>query len=91
LQNDLRGQQAEYPAPSQMQKHVVIHTDNDVQDGKKEKKKRPLTAKEKALHQKQSEFNSTTRWLADSAFTTYYGKPAFHAYGKGNTKPVNHN
>ena len=73
-----------------MQKHVVIHTDNDVTTEKKPKK-RPMTAKEKALHQKQSDFNSTTRWLADSAFTTYYGKPAFHAYGKGNIKPVNPN
>jgi hypothetical protein len=31
--------------------------------------------------------NSTTRWLADSAFTTYFGKPAFHTYGAGNTNP----
>ena len=35
------------------------------------------------------EINATTRWLADSAFTTYFGKPAFHAYGKGNVKPLN--
>ena len=34
------------------------------------------------------EINATTRWLADSAFTTYFGKPAFHAYGKGNVNPV---
>ena len=32
--------------------------------------------------------NSTTRWLPDSAFTTYFGKPAFHLYGKGNTNPA---
>lgn len=32
------------------------------------------------------ELNSTTRWLPDSAFTTYFGKPAFHAYGKGNVQ-----
>ena len=35
------------------------------------------------------EINATTRWLADSAFTTYFGKPAFHAYGKGNVNPSN--
>lgn len=35
------------------------------------------------------ELNATTRWLADSSFMTYYGKPAFHAYGKGNVNPVN--
>jgi glutamate/tyrosine decarboxylase-like PLP-dependent enzyme len=61
-------------------------------DNKKEKPKkkivRPLTAEERALKQKVSEINSTTRWLADSAFTTYFGKPAFHAYGKGNTNPT---
>ena len=35
-----------------------------------------------------AELNSTTRWLPDSAFTTYFGKPAFHLYGKGNTNPA---
>ena len=53
------------------------------------KKERPLTAEEKALKAKIAEINATTRWLADSAFTTYFGKPAFHAYGKGNTNPTN--
>jgi hypothetical protein len=28
------------------------------------------------------------RLLPDSAMTTYFGKPAFHAYGNGNTKPT---
>jgi len=40
------------------------------------------------LKAKISEINATTRWMADSAFTTYFGKPAFHAYGKGNTNPT---
>lgn len=26
--------------------------------------------------------------MADSAFTTYFGKPAFHTYGKGNVNPT---
>jgi hypothetical protein len=26
--------------------------------------------------------------MADSGFTTYYGKPAFHNYGNGNTNPT---
>jgi len=26
--------------------------------------------------------------LADSSFTTFFGKPAFHAYGNGNTTPM---
>ena len=55
----------------------------------KKKKQKPMTAEEKALKAKISEINSTTRWLADSSFTTYFGKPAFHAYGKGNTCPTN--
>lgn len=29
------------------------------------------------------------RNLPDTAMTTYFGKPAFHAYGNGNTKPSN--
>jgi len=33
-------------------------------------------------------FYNTTRWLPNSAFTTYFGKPAFENYGYGNTKPV---
>lgn len=31
---------------------------------------------------------NTTRWLSNSAFTTYFGKPAFENYGYGNTNPV---
>ena len=48
-----------------------------------------MTAEQKALNKKISDFNATTRWLPDSSFTTYFGKPAFHAYGKGNIKPTN--
>jgi hypothetical protein len=38
---------------------------------------------------KKSEFDNTTRWLPDSSFMTYCGKPPFHTYGKGNVKPAN--
>ena len=34
------------------------------------------------------QFSNTTRWLPNSAFTTYFGKPAFENYGYGNTNPV---
>jgi hypothetical protein len=37
---------------------------------------------------RKSEFNNTTRWLPDTAFMTYCGKPPFHTYGKGNTNPA---
>jgi hypothetical protein len=33
-------------------------------------------------------FYNTTRWLPNSAFTTFFGKPAFENYGYGNTKPT---
>lgn len=33
-------------------------------------------------------FYNTTRWLPNSAFTTFFGKPAFENYGYGNTNPV---
>jgi hypothetical protein len=33
---------------------------------------RPLTAEEKALKNKMAEINATTRWMADSSFTTYF-------------------
>jgi len=43
---------------------------------------------EKEMKKRRSVFNNTTRWLADSSFTTYFGKPAFHTYGKGNVNPT---
>lgn len=43
---------------------------------------------QKLMKKRQSEFNNTTRWLPDSSFTTYFGKPAFHTYGKGNVNPT---
>jgi hypothetical protein len=33
-------------------------------------------------------FYNTTRWLPNSSFTTFFGKPAFENYGFGNTKPT---
>lgn len=41
-----------------------------------------------AMKKRKSTFNNTTRWLPDSSFTTYFGKPAFHTYGKGNVQPT---
>lgn len=34
------------------------------------------------------ELKLTSRWLPDSSMTTYFGKPAFFAYGNGNTRPT---
>lgn len=33
-------------------------------------------------------FYNTTRWLPNSSFTTFLGRPAFENYGYGNTNPV---
>jgi hypothetical protein len=77
------------PDNSNLHPHKRVHIlQDEVVNKPKKKQARPLTAQEKALKLKQDEINATTRWLADSAFTTYFGKPAFHAYGKGNVNPV---
>ena len=52
-------------------------------------KKRAQSAKtKKKIDPTRDNFKGPTRWLPDSAFTTYFGKPAFHAYGMANTNPV---
>ena len=50
----------------------------------KEKKNGPSKSQINRL----KKFYNTTRWLPNSAFTTYFGKPAFENYGYGNTNPV---
>ena len=50
----------------------------------KETKKGPTKTQIERL----KKFYGTTRWLPNSAFTTYFGKPAFENYGYGNTNPV---
>ena len=40
------------------------------------------------LAKKLKDLKLSSRWLPDSAMTTYFGKPAFHAYGNGNTNPT---
>ena len=50
----------------------------------KETKKGPTKTQINRL----KKFYNTTRWLPNSAFTTYFGKPAFENYGYGNTNPV---
>ena len=42
----------------------------------------------KNVKQKIKELKLAGRLLPDSAYTTYFGKPAFHAYGNANTKPT---
>lgn len=65
---------------------------NDATSCRTSMKKRKMTPAERKsaneMKKRKSEFLNTTRWLPDSSFTTYFGKPAFHSYGKGNTNPT---
>ena len=40
------------------------------------------------IQTKLKELKLKGRLMPDSALTTYFGKPAFHAYGNGNTEPA---
>lgn len=57
---------------------------------KKSNKKRAQSAKprDQQLEKRINDIKSTSRWLPDSALTTFFGKPAFHPYGNGNTNPT---
>ena len=56
----------------------------DVEEGNRE-----LTKEEKrSIREKMKKLKLEGRLLPDSAMTTYFGKPAFHAYGNGNTRPA---
>lgn len=65
---------------------------NGKSGGGLKKKRKTYSAKPKYTlknrEKRIQKLNETTRWLPDSAFTTFFGKPAFHAYGKGNTNPT---
>ena len=63
-------------------------------DGDATTKKRPKSAALKKLQaadiqKRMHDLKLEGRLLPDSAMTTYFGKPAFHAYGNGNTRPTN--
>ena len=48
-----------------------------------------LTKEEKrSIREKMKKLKLEGRLLPDSSMTTYFGKPAFHAYGNGNTRPA---
>jgi len=56
-------------------------------DGKT--KERELTKEEKrSIREKMKKLKLDGRLLPNSAMTTYFGKPAFHAYGNGNVRPA---
>ena len=54
-----------------------------------EQQDRELTDEQKKeLKEKLDNLKLTSRWLPDSSLTTFFGKPAFCAYGNGNTNPT---
>lgn len=56
------------------------------------KERQNLTAEElEIIEQKKDEIKKKGRLLADSAHTTFFGKPTFHAYGNANTHPTSMN
>jgi len=57
---------------------------------KKAKVLDPVEDKEKLDRRKEriKKFSEQTKWMPNSAFTTYYGKPAFENYGRGNVQPT---
>lgn len=77
--------------PAERKTVTIMHDPNDVTSQRTAKKRKMSAAERKAaaeMKKRTSEFLNTTRWLPDSAFTTYFGKPAFHSYGKGNINPT---
>lgn len=85
---------ADEPAAPVIQ-HAAKTTNNQKEADKKElqaaKKERCIqSAKQREnVEVRIQEMKHTSRWLPDSAITTYFGKPAFHAYGNANTNPTN--
>ena len=56
------------------------------------KERQNLTAEElEIIEKKKEEIKKKGRLLADSAHTTFFGKPTFHAYGNANTHPTSMN
>ena len=59
---------------------VTINADGSIRELTKEEKR--------SIREKMKKLKLEGRLLPDSAMTTYFGKPAFHSYGKGNIKPT---
>jgi len=57
---------------------------------KKAKELDPVYEKERLDRRKDriKRLNETTRWLPNSAFKTYFGRPPFENYGRGNINPT---
>lgn len=71
-----------------------MNGDQELKNAGRNQKKRGHSAKpiskasKKNIDKRITELKSTSRQLPDSAITTYFGRPAFHAYGHANTNPT---
>lgn len=78
--------------PAERKNVRIAHEPNDAASQRTSMKKVKMTPEQRKaaaeMKKRKSEFLNTTRWLPDSSFTTYFGKPAFHSYGKGNVNPT---
>lgn len=78
--------------PAERKTVTIMNDPADAASQRTSIKKQKMSAAERKatadMKKRKSEFLNTTRWLPDSSFTTYFGKPAFHAYGKGNVNPT---
>ena len=66
-------------------------TANDYEDTNvtiDEGQREPTKEEKRSIREKMKKLKLEGRLLPDSAMTTYFGKPAFHAYGNGNTRPA---
>lgn len=67
-------------------KQSLLSNESPVNETVVEEDPNELTEEQKQeLRELYEKLKKNSRWLPDSALTTYYGKPAFHAYGNGNT------
>ena len=57
----------------------------EAEKAREEQDKNLSTEQKEELKKKLADLKLTSRWLPDSALTTYFGIPAFHSYGNGNT------
>lgn len=70
------------------QKKIKVNPQNLKMKKKTTNSKSKKSKKEREIQKIIDKFTRESRWLPDSSFQTYFGKPAFAVYGNGNTNPV---
>ena len=72
----------------QQSKVGAAATEGDVTQGNEGDDKELTKEEKRSIREKMKKLKLEGRLLPDSAMTTYFGKPAFHAYGNGNVRPA---